>query len=202
MGKPIWGKWANNYDVVQLQVQTSPQNFKWENPLSGFRDMRSAKSGPNRTQYVAIWQVFGPWACPYGANEQMTLAVHNYRPREFHRTSIGEKQSSGYRDMGSASLAAAHPVSPSPGPWRQYPSSPESWGVKRNWRSRSIKPQTALDLNYDKMHFLFKLGNSNLNRWWAIPWTKSKWGKFRLCKLNLTLNFEGQSQSTPETLGI
>ena len=24
MGKPIWGKWANNYDSAQLQVQTSP----------------------------------------------------------------------------------------------------------------------------------------------------------------------------------
>ena len=31
-----------------------------------------------------------------------------------------------YRDLGSASLAAARP----PGPWRQYPSSPEGWGVK------------------------------------------------------------------------
>ena len=29
MGKPIWGKWANKYDVAQLRVQTSPWNFKW-----------------------------------------------------------------------------------------------------------------------------------------------------------------------------
>ena len=35
------------------------------NPSSGFRDMRSAKSGPNLWH---IWQVFGPWASPYGAN--------------------------------------------------------------------------------------------------------------------------------------
>ena len=94
------------------------------NPSSGFRDMRSAKSGPNLCQ---IWQIFGPWASPYGANGQMTMTVHNYRPRQFHRTSNGENPSSGYRDMGSASLAAARP----PGPWRQYPYSPEGWGVKK-----------------------------------------------------------------------
>ena len=101
------------------------------NPSSGFRDMRSAKSGPNLWQ---IWQVFGPWASPYGANGQMSITVHNYRPRQFHRTSNGENPSSGYRDMGSASLAAARPTARPParppGPWRQYPSSPEGWGVK------------------------------------------------------------------------
>ena len=77
------------------------------NPSSGFRDMRSAKSGPNLYQ---IWQVFGPWASPFGANGQMTMTVHNYRPRQFYRTSNGENPSSGYRDMGSASLAAARPA--------------------------------------------------------------------------------------------
>ena len=88
------------------------------NPSSSFKDMGSAKSGPNLWQ---IWQVFGPWASPYGANGQMTMTMHNYRPRQFHRTSNGENPSSGYRDMGSASLAAARP----PEPWRQYPSSPK-----------------------------------------------------------------------------
>ena len=76
------------------------------NPYCSFRDMRSAKSGPNSWQ---IWQVFGPWASPYGANGHMTMTVHTYRPRQFHRTSNGENPSSGYRDMGSASLAAARP---------------------------------------------------------------------------------------------
>ena len=76
------------------------------NPSSSFRDMRSAKSGPNLWQ---IWQVFGPWASPYGANGHMTMTVHTYRPRQFHRTSNGENPSSGYRDMGSANLAAARP---------------------------------------------------------------------------------------------
>ena len=36
-----------------------------------------------------------------GANGQMTITVHNYRPRQFHRTSNGENPSSGCRDMGS-----------------------------------------------------------------------------------------------------
>ena len=97
------------------------------NPSSSFRDMRSAKSGPNLWQ---IWQVFGLWASPYGANGHMTMTVHTYRPRKFHRTSNGENPSSGYRDMGSASLAAARPPARPPAPWWQYPSSPEGWGVK------------------------------------------------------------------------
>ena len=107
------------------------------NPSSGFRDMRSAKSGSNLWQ---IWQVFGPWASPYGANGQMSMTVHNYRPRQFHRTSNRENPSSGYRDMGSTSLAAARPTARPPArqsarPDRDdnTPSSPEGWGVKSNY---------------------------------------------------------------------
>ena len=43
--------------------------------------MRSAKSGPD---LCCIWQVFGLWASPYGVNGQMTMTVHNHRPRQFH----------------------------------------------------------------------------------------------------------------------
>ena len=53
--------------------------------------------------------VFGLWARPYGANGQMSMTVHNYRPRQFHRTSNRENPSSRYRIMGSAILAAARP---------------------------------------------------------------------------------------------
>ena len=84
MGKPIWGKWVNNYDVAQLQVYWTLNGV---NPSSSFRDIRSGKAGPNLWK---IWQVFGPWASPYWANGQMTRPVHNYRPRQFHRTSNGE----------------------------------------------------------------------------------------------------------------
>ena len=84
--------------------------------------MCSAKSGHNLWQ---IWHVFDPWASPFGANGQMTMTVHNYRPRQFYRTLNWENPSSGYRDMSSGSLAAARP----PKPWRQYPSSPETYIV-------------------------------------------------------------------------
>ena len=112
----------HNYRSRQVHETLNGVNLS-----NGFRDMRSAKSGPNLCQ---IWQVFGPWASPYEANGQMTMTVHNYRSRQFHRTSNGENPSRGYRDMGSANLAAARPPTRPPGPWRQYPSSPEGWGVK------------------------------------------------------------------------
>ena len=110
----VFGPWASPYEAngqitMMLHNYRSRQVHKTlngVNPSSSFRDMRSAKSGPNLWE---IWQVFGPWASPYGANGQMTMTVHNYRPRQFHRTSNGENPSSGYRDMGSASLAAARP---------------------------------------------------------------------------------------------
>ena len=110
----VFGPWASPYEA-NGQITMTVHNYRSRqvhetlngvNPFSGFRDMSSAKSGPNLCQ---IWQVLGPWASPYGANGQMTMTVHNYRPRQFHRTSNGENPSSGYRDMGSASLAAARP---------------------------------------------------------------------------------------------
>ena len=61
---------------------------------SGFKELSSTRSGPN---FCQIWQVFGPWASSYGANGQMTMTVHNYRPRQFHGTSNGENSSRGYR---------------------------------------------------------------------------------------------------------
>ena len=110
----VFGPWASPYGA-NGQITMTVHNYRSRqvhetlngvNPSNGFRDMRSAKSGPNLCQ---IWQVFGPWASPYGANGQMTMTVHNYRPRQFHRTSNEENPSRGYRDMGSASLAAARP---------------------------------------------------------------------------------------------
>ena len=112
---------VHNYRSRQIH-----ETLNGVNPSSSFRDMRSSKSEPNLCQ---IWRVFGPWASPYGPNGQMTMTVHNYRPRQFHRTSNGENPSKGYRDMAAA-RPAAHPPARPPGPWRQYPSSPEGWGVK------------------------------------------------------------------------
>ena len=110
----VFGPWASPYGA-NGQITMTLHNYRscqvhetlnGVNPSSGYRGMRSATSGPSLWQ---IWQVFGPWASPYGANGQMTMTVHNYRPRQFHRTSNGENPSSGYRDMCSASLAAARP---------------------------------------------------------------------------------------------
>ena len=66
------------------------------NPSSNFRDMHSAKSGPNLWQ---IWQVFVLWASPYGVNGQMTMTVHNYRPRQFQ--AVKQLQRYGFRKFGS-----------------------------------------------------------------------------------------------------
>ena len=134
---------------------------------------------------------------------QMTLMLHNYRSRQFHRTSNGINPSSGFKDIGSAKSGPsaawfdkflahgqAHighmgkwpwqcttrgldnstklrmekirqavtdiwvpqvwqPPARPPGPWRQYPSSPDGWGVKwvSDW-DRSLsggnKPPNAI----------------------------------------------------------
>ena len=106
---------------------------------------------------------------------QMTMTLHNYRSRQFHRTSNDINPSSGFRDMHSAKFGPNfwpmgkpiwgkwpwqcttrgldnstelrtekicevvteiwvvrvwQPPACPPGPWRQYPSSPAEWGVK------------------------------------------------------------------------
>ena len=38
-GKPIWGKWANDHDLAQLQVQKIPLNLNGVNPSSCFSYM-------------------------------------------------------------------------------------------------------------------------------------------------------------------
>ena len=119
MGEPIWGKWANKYDVAQVQVLTIHETLNGVNPSSGFRGIRSAKS------VWQIWQVFGPWASPYGANDHDSAQLQAYIiPQNFERrTSVKRLQRYGFRKSGSRPL----------GPWRQYPSSPEGWGIKSQW---------------------------------------------------------------------
>ena len=45
MGKPIWRKWANNYDVSQLQVWTIPQNFEQRKSVKRLQRYGLRKSG-------------------------------------------------------------------------------------------------------------------------------------------------------------
>ena len=54
------------------------------------------------------------------------MTVHNYRPRQFHRTSNGENQA-----ITEIWVPQFWQPPSRPQPWRQYPSSPEGWGVKR-----------------------------------------------------------------------
>ena len=89
----------------------SLSNIKWGKSIQQFQRYAFRKAGPSLWQ---IGQFFGPLASPYGANGQMTMTVHNYRPRQFHRISNGENPSNVYRDMGSASLATARPPPPPP----------------------------------------------------------------------------------------
>ena len=112
----VFGPGASPYGQITMKLHNYRSREVHEtlngvNPSSSLRDMRSAKSGPNLWQ---IWLVFGPWASPYEANGHMTITVHTYRPRQFHRTSNGENPSSGCRDMGSANLAAARPPTSPP----------------------------------------------------------------------------------------
>ena len=59
------------------------------NPSSGFRDMGSAKSGPNAALFDK-----------YGTNGQITMTVHNYK--QVHKTLNGVNPSSSFRDTRSA----------------------------------------------------------------------------------------------------
>ena len=141
----VFGRWANpcgangqiTMTVHNYRSRQVHETLNGVNPSSGFRDMRSAKSRSNLWQ---IWQVFGPWASPYGANGQMSMTVHNYRPRQFHRTSNGENPSSGYRDMGSANLAAARPTA-------HPPARPPAWTVTTiPLQPRGLRGKKALNL--------------------------------------------------------
>ena len=57
---------SNDHNIAQLQVQTIPQNFKWHyKSIQQFQRYGFRKVWP---KCCLIWQVFGPWASPYGAN--------------------------------------------------------------------------------------------------------------------------------------
>ena len=191
------GSRSNDHDVTQLQVWTIPENFEWYRSIQGFQRYGFRKVW---SKCCLIWQVFGPWASPYGANGLITITVHNYRSRQVHETLYGVNPSSGFRDMCSAKSGPnlcesfwpmgkpiwgkwlwrctttrqvnsiklrmekihqavteiwvpqvwqppARPPARTPGPWRQYPSSPEGWGVKRcNRRTDRAASKSAGDL--------------------------------------------------------
>ena len=65
--KPIRGKWANDYDSAQLQVQTSPWNFKWGQSIQRFQRYAFRKVWtqfvPNLTSFWPMGKpIWGKWA--------------------------------------------------------------------------------------------------------------------------------------------
>ena len=75
-----FGLWASRYGAngqitMTMHKYRSRQFHETSNgvnPPSSYRDTHSAKCGPNLWQ---IWQVFGSWASPYGANGQIGIWV-------------------------------------------------------------------------------------------------------------------------------
>ena len=113
----VFGPWASSYEanghitmpLYNYRCRQVHETLNGLNPSRSFRDMRATTSEPNLWQ---IWQVFGLWASPYGANGHMTITVHNHRARQFHRTSNGENPSSGSRDMGATNSGSRAPARP------------------------------------------------------------------------------------------
>ena len=98
------------------------------NPSSGFRDMGSAKSGSSAAwfdKFLAHGQAqmgqMGkrPWQCTTTGLDNST---ENFKWSKY----IKRLQRYGFCKSGSSPPDCLHPHLP--GPWWQYPSSPEDWG--------------------------------------------------------------------------
>ena len=65
--------------------------------------------------------------------------------------------------------------------------------------SSSINSQNDRDLNQGIKHLWSKFGGPNLNGWWVISRTSSKWVNF---DFEVEFDLEGQGQSPPKIIGI
>ena len=139
-----FGPWVSPYGAngritMTVQFYKFRQVHKWAKPIQRFQRSAFRKVW---TQFVpnltSVWSILVKWANDHG--------MHNYRLRQFHKTWNGENPSSGCRDMDSANLAAACPAARPPGPWRQYPSSLEGWGVK----TRTDEPIWDIRFEYNR----------------------------------------------------
>ena len=95
------------------------------NPSRSFRDMRATTSEPNLWQ---IWQVFGLWASPYGG--KWAYDHNSAQPQGKTIPQNFERRKSVKRFQRYGCHKFWQPRARPPGPWRQYSSSPEGWGVK------------------------------------------------------------------------
>ena len=116
--------WANPYGG-NGQITITMHNYKSgqvHKTLNGL----NPSSGFKKSAFHEVWTQFVPNLTSFWS---MGKPIWGKWPRQcgqFHRSLNGENPSSGWGDMSSSNLAAAR----SPGPWRQYPSSTEGWGVK------------------------------------------------------------------------
>ena len=145
MGKPIWGKWANNYDVAQLQVKISPWNFKW-GIHPAVSEIGVLLVWTQLDKFLAHGQAYKgqmgkwPWQCT------TTNATGPDNSTELRMEKIGQA----ITDIWVPQVW--QPTPRPPGPWRQYPSSPEGWGVKSNhYKILYITQQDLESWNVQKM---------------------------------------------------
>ena len=136
MDKPAWGKWANNYNVAQLQVSTSPWNSNGVNPSSSFRDMRSASLDP------------------FCGRLDKSLAQGRAHMGQMDKwswqcTITGQDNSTALRIEKIRQAVAEIWV-----PWRQYPSKLESWGVNCIFKCLSSMKSLVLCLKFHIRYFI------------------------------------------------
>ena len=86
-----------NYQSRQIH-----QILNRENPSKSFRDIDS-------NQWASPYTSNGqPWASSYGSSGQMNMMLHNYKSKQFHRTSNKENPSSSLRNMRSGPCSVLH----------------------------------------------------------------------------------------------
>ena len=132
---------SNDQDVACYRSTQFHRTSNGINPSSGFRDMRSAKSGPSAAwfdkflvQRQAHMGQMGkwPWQCSTAGLDNST----EVRMEKIHQvvTEIWVPQ-------------IWQPTARPPEPWRQYPSSPDGWGVKNGTFDIPTKLQIEIKSN-------------------------------------------------------
>ena len=120
------------YRLTSLSFQVSQPSHSWYTAFSDFdlENLRS-RSWVRQTLKVTTWvqhyidshpfrsmsichpipeiRLFQNLTLKIQGRGQMTMVLHNYRSRQFHRTLNGINPSSSFRDMGSTSLAQVLP---------------------------------------------------------------------------------------------
>ena len=134
-------------------------HFNWprHSLFSGFRDMGSTSLHPSAAWFETF---LAHGQAHMGQMGKWLWCCTNYRSRQYHRTSNGANPSSGFCYLTSAKSGRPPPV----GRRRQYPSSPEGWGVK------SGRPMTMGDWISFCLQSWHKTWQRNSNRVTVFLW--------------------------------